>query len=87
MNLNDLRSKAYGSMQKINGSTQNSDSKSEPKPFIPPRIQKTVSEQPDFSLSSKNAENDSAKLAGQKTEKKLEKPLFRDVIREVGKIL
>ena len=87
MNLNDLRSKAYGSMQNINGSPQNSDSKSEPKPFIPPRIQKTVSEQPDFSLSFKNAENDSAKHAGQKTEKKPEKPLFRDVNREVGKIL
>ena len=74
-------------MQNINGSPHNSDSKSEPKPFIPPRIQKTVSEQPDFSSSSKNAENNSAKHAGQKTEKQPGKPLFRDVNREVGKIL
>lgn len=77
--MNDMRANAYSNMAKggDNKKSENQDAKPQVKAFVPPRITKVVSEQP--------VENT---LSSQKTSSgKIEKPLFKDVNKEVGKIL
>ncbi len=78
MNMNDLRASAYAngmgkSSGEKNSEKTDSSKNSGVKPFVPPRIKKLVSE----------GEGGKAGLA-EKTP--YEKPVFKDVNREIGKI-
>ncbi len=79
MNLNDLRANAYGAQKNNYKKTENTEKKENIKPFVPPRITKLVSKE------SEEQSDKSDKIIN--NEKKQEKPLFKDVNNEIGKIL
>jgi len=93
MNLNDLRSKAYGSLQKPEKTS--SSEKSEPKPFVPPRVHRqdnTADKKIGFEKAVQNPFENTNKSADAPNNsytyaKPVEKPLFCDVNKEVSRIL